>query len=824
LVRALLLMGRMAPARFALALFLVLLAGLAPPAWGDASLRTELTFALDQEAEFEVSRSPDGTVVLRIDRPRSGVTAPVVPEDDPLVGGVALEFPPDGGTIATVHLRKRPVRAATQTLSRPFRLVLDLVYDAPEVGVETGGGKETRGPFAMLVPIDGERGLRPLEPVLPMPPVGPGTAGFRRAMDAFRSGALGGARTGFEDYLREHPDGAFAEAARYCLADIDFRGAALSGTPEDRMAAAEAFDALGQRYPRSPNVALGLLRMAEALRQELRMDEAARVVEVVLDEYRDTPFGRPALALRARVALQANHLRTALAYYGRLYRENGDDPDGIDAAFGLAETLGRMGRYPEAVRFYEAGLSRRPGFPKSNSVMLEHIGRALMEAGRFADAREVFLTLYNLYPSRYPPDLALSRVADSFRGEGRWERAEAGYLFVIENHPMGEGSLAARISLADLYVDRNRNIERPVIARQLVGARVGSSNAGELVAEAERLYGEVMELAPSDALAEEARYKLAFLYEELGDGASALHTLSELVSRDPQTDWRRPARELGEEALAAQASALLEAQQPAQAVALYRRHRESLFGGELRGWRVHYPLGLAHEAVGLTHEAMRHYLALLGSSAPDPYRMRAVYRLGNLYLQQGEPAEALKRFTYFARRAPKSVTPELHLRMAQAHAALAQWDAAATEYQRYLAGADGAGQADVRLALAEVYTHLGRGDLDRALYAQVLSAPDTDAPTTARVRMRMGEMAFGLGRYEEAMGHYRAAAAAGLVGEDADWAALRQGLAERALGRRRDAEASLVSLAEKDGTIPQVAREVAGTLTLRDAAEGRQRP
>jgi tetratricopeptide (TPR) repeat protein len=477
------------------------------------------------------------------------------------------------------------------------------------------------------------------------------------------------------------------------------------------------------------------------------------------------------------------------------------------------------------VRFYEAGLARRPGYPKSSPAMLEHIGRALMEAGRFADAREVFLTLYNLYPNRYPPDLALSRVADSFRGEGRWERAEAGYLYVIENHPMGEGSLAARISLADLYVDRNRNIDQPVITQDLVGARVGSSNAGELVREAERLYGEVMDLAPSDALAEEARYKLAFLYQELGDGAAALDTLSELVSRDPDTDWRRPARELGEEALAARATALLKAQQPAEAVALYRRHRESLFGGKLRGWRVHYPLGLAHEAVGLTREAMRHYLALLGSSAPDPYRMRAVYRLGNLYLQKEQPAEAIKRFTYFARRAPGSVTPELHLRMAQARAALAQWDQAAAQYERYLAHPDAGGDVTaVRLALAEAYSHLGRANRARAQYAQVISAPEADPKTVARVRLRMGEMAFGVGRYEEAMGHYRAAQAAGLSGEDADWAALRTGLAERALGRRDTAEASLVALAEKPGTIPAVAREVAGTLTLRDAADGRQHP
>ncbi|MFQ5750083.1 MAG: flagellar basal body protein, partial [Planctomycetota bacterium] len=123
-----------------------------------------------------------------------------------------------------------------------------------------------------------------------------------------------------------------------------------------------------------------------------------------------------------------------------------------------------------------------------------------------------------------------SRMADTFRGEGQWERAEEGYQYVILHHPQGEGSLAARISLADLYVDRHRSIRTPVIATHIVGSRIGSSNADELVEEALRLYGEVIQLAPSDSLAEEAIFKVALLFEELGDGEEALERLLELVT------------------------------------------------------------------------------------------------------------------------------------------------------------------------------------------------------------------------------------------------------------------------------------------------------
>jgi len=817
---------------FSLAAVLVPGAGRAAPgpetaADGDGPVRSELVFRLDREAEFEVSREADGTaVVIRIDRPSAAVTVPTVAPDDPLVGSVQLQPDPDGkGVLARIHVRDRTVRIATQTLVQPFRIVVDLSLRSPSAD-RPAPTAATRSAFAMLVPLPVDTGPALLEPVVNAPVEGPDAADFRAARAAWRRGEAGTSEAAFMAFLKTHPDGPLGEAAAYYLAELRLRRA-FHGSPADRVEVAKVYDQLGQLAPRSPNVALGLVRMGEVLLRESRLDEAARLADVVLDEYHHTPFVRPAAYLRARVALQANHLRTALAHFQEVRAGGVADAQGVGAAFGLAETLGRMGRYPEAVRVYELALRQDPAGPKADPRQLQLMGRALMEAGRYPEARGVFLTLYNLYPDRYPPGLALSRVADTFRGQGRWERAEEGYQYVIQHHPRGEGSLAARISLADLYVDRHRAIRSPVIASHIVGSRVDSANADELVSEALRLYGEVVELAPSDTLAEEAIFKLASLFEELGDDEEALARLLELVTRYPETDWLRPARELGELALADRVNSLVRAREPAAAVALYQRYREALFDRQLQSWTPLYPLALAHEALGLNRDAMGLYLALLGSGAPDSYRIRAVYRLGNLYMERGQPEEALKRYAYFVRRYPRGrLTGALYLRMGEANAALGRYREAAARYETYLARyAEGAQARRVRLTLADVYARAGDTDRARTLYRTVLKddagAPDLEPstlePSTARVALRLADLEYGAGRWAEAAARYRAAADAGLKGDDLLWARLRAGSADLALGRRGAAEKTLADVARAGGAtvIPAVAHEVAGSAALR---------
>ncbi|MBI5136137.1 MAG: tetratricopeptide repeat protein [Nitrospirae bacterium] len=803
---------------------LAMLGVAAPLGAAEAFLHTEVVLRVTEAVNFEMVRAVNGTEVeVRIDSPPDTVTPLAVAEDDPLVAGMTLEPDATGtGTRVRVFLREHAVRSATQTLERPFRVVLDLVHDLPTAPVatpeaETAPAPASPSPFALHVPVELTQPPLAIPVAVSGPATGPGADVFSAAHTAYDRKQWDAAATGFERFLAEHPDSPLAEAAAYLAADLKVPAAWPLGPPA-RAEVAKQYDALVKRFPRSPNLPTALVRMAEVLVAESKWEDAKPLVETVRQDYVESPAYRGATLLRGQIALGQNHVHTALANFTEVRDGGTGDADGTAATFGLAETMVRMGRYPEAVSLYQEAVTRAPGRAKGDIHQLKLMGRALMEAGRFLDARQVFLILYNVFPSHYPSSVALSQVADTFRGEGRWELAERRYTEVIALYPKSEGSLTARMSLADLYVDRQRSLGK-VDLGPVIGGDLGRAKEDELLAEALKLYGEVVRIAPSDALSEEAIYKSALLHADMGDDLSALAKAGELVTRNPKTHWRTPARELAEDVLAHLATDLVAKGQAAKAISTYREYEPALFTPALRGWRAHYPLALANESLGLNRDAMRHFLSLLGSQAPDEYRARALYRLGGLYLRMGQPEQALKRFGYYTRRYPHGPNADtVHLRIAQTHAVMGNLGRAADAYDRYLSRfARGPERRDTRLAAAALRQRLEEPERARDLYLEVLAddarQPDpARVPTSAQVRLRLADLEYGLDRYGAAQAAYEAALADGLKGDNRSWAELRRGQAAVAGG---DAEGrELLSTLAQEGTgtvMSSVAREIAGS-------------
>ncbi|MFQ5509029.1 MAG: tetratricopeptide repeat protein [Leptospirillia bacterium] len=811
------------------------------------TIYSQVVFKVDQEVDFEVVRKADGNEVeLHIGRARDGITPPVVSGEDPLVGRVAVEDAASGvGAVATVRLRERGVRSSVQTLERPFRIVLDLVYEVRRVMAPARSGHMVDAvPLLPLPPsvFDIQVPLSPgTGPVLAVPVVesaieGPPGEVFSAGVQALSGGHMAKALAAFQRLTIDYPDSPLVVPAAFYLAEIGYRQA-WGTDAAGRVAAVKVFDKVSQENPRSPNVALALARMAEVLLAEGKLEEAKELTAVVMADYGGSPFMRLANLVRADVALKQNHQRTALKFYRKVLEGGEADSAGIAALYGMGETLVRMGRYPLAVTRYEKVVGLRPGEAKSRPQDLRRMARALMESGRFRDARHIFLILYNVYPAEFPPGLALSRVAETFQGEGRWVDAEKGYQEVISSYPRGEGSLAARLALADLYLERERQYRREkgevpeVVAFDpfsgLLGNAASMGGDDVLLAEALRLYGEVVQQAPSDALAEEAIYKLAVLFEQMGDYEESLTRSLELLTRYPKTDWKRPVMELAELALAEEVTRRVQMGKAASAVSLYRSYLNPLFDGEIKGWKPHYPLGLASESIGLDQSAMRHYLALLGSRSPERYRVRAVFRLGNLYLKRGEPEEALKRYLYFTQRSNDLTRyDELDLRLAEAYAGNGEYRKSIASYLTYLKrlSPDDPHRRQILLDLADVYQKHRSPESATRIYLQVAKEDATSTvansemvPTTGQILLRLADMEYRLGWYDKAQKHYRNAVKQELKGDDLRWAELRIGTAALAGGRTREAEEVLGTLAKGSevSVIPSVAREIIASSQLR---------
>ncbi len=459
-------------------------------AGGSEDMRSVIMFTVaGDEVGFDVGRAAGGAeVVVSIGAPPGAVVQTGVDPDDPLVAGVSID--PDVNpqhSLVRIFLREHDSRVSAQILRRPFRIVLDVVHvkiaerTSSRYGQSGSSSKGSASLFLMNVPVRIEHPPLDMAPTVRGPIEGPGADQFASAYAGYSHREWAQSGADFKTFLETFPKSRLAAAADYLQADIQYREAWGEGLPS-RAAAAKRFDELMQRYPRSPNRPMSLLRMAEVLMTEAKWEEAKPLTEWVLSDYANTPFVRIASLMRAQIAMGQNHVRTAVAHYAEVRASRVDDPVGVSATFGLAESLVRMGRYAEAIQLYEQGLRRDPGHAKGDIHQLKMMGRALTEAGRYDDARHVFLVLYNVFPTEYPAGVALTQVADTFRGEGLWEMAERGYLDVLSLYQGGEGALTARMSLGDLYVDRHDTTSRHLDLNTLSGGRMTRSSQDELMA------------------------------------------------------------------------------------------------------------------------------------------------------------------------------------------------------------------------------------------------------------------------------------------------------------------------------------------------------
>ena len=88
-----------------------------------------------------------------------------------------------------------------------------------------------------------------------------------------------------------------------------------------------------------------------------------------------------------------------------LKRRVRSDPDSLAFA-PLAEEYRRLGRFAEAISVCEAGLSRHPAYLSARVTL----GRSLLEAGRFDDARRELQTVLESAPANLAATKALDEI------------------------------------------------------------------------------------------------------------------------------------------------------------------------------------------------------------------------------------------------------------------------------------------------------------------------------------------------------------------------------------------------------------------------------
>ena len=463
---------------------------------------------------------------------------------------------------------------------------------------------------------------------------------FWAAESHYQTGELDTAEQLFEQYLGTYQGGRHAEAAHYALGWVFFRQGRYREAASEFNEFLEAYRATGEGVPYRTDA---LLRLADSFYALKRYPEAIAAYSRVADEGESY-----AVYQMGQAYTNMGDAFQAITTFGSLVSEYPDSEWRDEAEYQLAYLYFLNQDYDQAVERYRSLIRSVPGSPLAAKAQYA-IGDALYNAGRLDEAVQAYRQVLENYPqSPFAPDAASSvyfalmnmndearadRIIDEFAAQHpgspvvdqlRFRRAEVKYQSGRRDEAYREFSQFASASsnaaltaeahyyMGTIEADRNRTTQAEEHLRRVLDAGQGSRTA-----DAARRLGEV--------------------YLETGRNEQALSTFRRLQSIAGND------RLLAADALYGQSMALMNLGQTAEAERLLT---DALNAAPNEPSAVPALLGLAriYEGEGRASDAADRYRQVVERSR-DEVGAEALYRLGSLLLDEGQPRVAIEELS-----------------------------------------------------------------------------------------------------------------------------------------------------------------------------------
>lgn len=515
----------------------------------------------------------------------------------------------------------------------------------------------------------------------------------------------------------------------------------LSG---DAAGAAQAFGALCEQHPQSPEAAEGRAMQARALRESGEIEGAVAALRRYLVE-------QPNGAERAEVRLQLARLTGDSAELEQLLAESADDPLAATALFELAESQAAEGRGAEAIASFRAFLTRYPQDPAAPEA---RYGLA-WELRASGEPRAALAELSRLRPNGElalaAAELALFCAADV--GEPalvlqHWTRfaevceSEVALLTTARAAVPALQAADAPQDAAALLATLEPRLQDDALRLELALERAWCAlDAGDVDA-AEPFVASALAVGPRDARVLEA----AFFVGEAHYAAESFERAAPLYSQAALPE----AEELFDDALYKLGFAELSRERWAQAAVAFEALVESSPKSELFGESL-FLAGECRYRAGSADEAKGHLARFRKEVPRHAVRPRALFRLGIVSEETGDARLAEAALTELLKTEPEfERAAEAHLVRGRALVSLAKPRAARASFEAALGAAN---------------------------------ARTDDAVFGARARVELGRLAFDDGDHEEALGQFLKVSLLFASGQEVREATLLAGLVLEAQGK-----------------------------------------
>ncbi len=243
---------------------------------------------------------------------------------------------------------------------------------------------------------------------------------------------------------------------------------------QDRFDDARAiYEDVIERKPKRPEADEARFRLGRLLRDTRNdLDAALEVFGRVADGKRWSPWRYRSLAAIGEIAVRKDDLDGARSAYARIVRERGDEEEGWEARFRIAECSYFEGEFRDAKRVLAQVLSGpSTGFALNDALsLLELIDRAapedlealegyaeaakLVRQQKGTRALELLITIMSRYPSNGLADRCLALQADLLDGLGHYGESIGAYQMLLDRIPWSPLCPASRMAMARISSER----------------------------------------------------------------------------------------------------------------------------------------------------------------------------------------------------------------------------------------------------------------------------------------------------------------------------------------------------------------------------------
>jgi TolA-binding protein len=618
------------------------------------------------------------------------------------------------------------------------------------------------------------------------------------------------------------------------------------GVPEDALAAgrmevelkkaADMFESYVAAEPNGPRTAEALIRVGQTLqrlaslqthpqdRNKLYQDARAAFDRVLLPQFNNNPLQALALVERARCrALYGGDVNKSITELRQFANEPlRSRPAAPLAIMQAAAWLRAQNKNPDALTLvakFADEYGKRPNADAGmRGLLAYHHGLALQEAGKFSDARAALSEALKLIPDKTEAADAAVRWALCKKGEAAPIQESIKKLLLNPIAANKEKAKKLSEDVDKLLAEAATFLDAE--ADKLKDKRSAADARARMLYEAAWLYRAVADTEITAARA----LKIAEAEKALGDKLRKLPpveiSLTQLPPRPAEAKVRARYRALidayGDTPLSLEARLelaeyLAERDEYGAAIKVLVDALDREPTPEMTD-KVRLLLGTCHAAKGNHKQALAQF-EILGQNLKSKLAPEAKLRAGEVYMEQKNYAEAVKRFAVFRDvvqfQQIAGVTDRGLLRLGHALAAQKQWDAARQAHETLINrhGATSKWAPQAFYGIGHAREQQNQHEQAMQSYIQATTGPISETAAMAQIRIGVCRMT---------LKRYRDAADAFLVvpnrfGFD-QWNAV-------ALLEASEAFAQLKDVDQQAQTLNRVIREYADTPWAKDAQE-----